>query len=328
MKYTSLKYTLIFLFLISITQWGCLKDNAFDNHEIQSTVGDPNQKVVGVALTATNATNHLLLALDQSSADTTFDAIPITLAGQAAQEDIQVTLMLNPALLGSYNADNGTTHEEAPSNVYTITNPGDSAGGYIVTIPKGSNTGYLQVKLTPTNFLGFDYAIGVQISSVPQGYLISGNLSTGILAIAVKNLWDGKYTLVQKQTGWAAYGIADGETNTWPSDVSIITASAVADDVSTIEGGNLQPAFTPGGGVTFFGATAPRFTFDPATNAVVGVQNTLPDDGRGRMLSLNPAVTDSRYDPATKTIYVAYIMKQTGRPNQYIYDTLTYVGSR
>jgi len=43
---------------------------------------------------------------------------------------------------------------------------------------------------------------------------------------------------------------------------------------------------------------------------------------------LNPAVTDSRYDPATQTIYAAYEMTQNGRPNQFIYDTLVYRGPR
>ena len=56
--------------------------------------------------------------------------------------------------------------------------------------------------------------------------------------------------------------------------------------------------------------------------------NLIPDDGRGRAFAINPAVTDSRYDPATKTIYAAYLMFQNGRPTQYIYDTLVYKGSR
>ncbi len=326
----SIKYSLVTFVLFSIVLSGCLKDDGYDdrNYQAGETHNDGKQNVISVALTATTTVNHLLLALDNSSSDTTLNAIPITLGGQPATEDIQVRVQLDPALLGSYNADNGTTHEEAPSSTFTIINSGDSASGYLVNIQKGSNTGYLQVKLTPSNFLGFDYAIGVQIVSVPSGYLIASNLSTGILAIAVKNLWDGKYTLTQETTGWAAYGIADGVSFTWPTDVSIVTASAVADDINTAEGGALQPAFTTSGGTTVFGATAPRFTFDPATNQLVSVENTLPDDGRGRTLSLNPAITDSRYDPATKTIYAAYIMKQTGRPNQFIYDTLTYVGSR
>ncbi|MBL0334798.1 MAG: hypothetical protein IPP73_05640 [Chitinophagaceae bacterium] len=64
---------------------------------------------------------------------------------------------------------------------------------------------------------------------------------------------------------------------------------------------------------------------------LVNVSNDIPDDGRGRAFRLNTAFTsptDSRYDPATKKIYAAYIMSQNGRPDQFIYDTLTYRGPR
>jgi hypothetical protein len=66
------------------------------------------------------------------------------------------------------------------------------------------------------------------------------------------------------------------------------------------------------------------FTFDVATDKLVSVTNTTPDDGRGRAFFLNPAITTSRYDPATKTIYAAYMLKQNGRPDMAIYDTLTF----
>ena len=52
------------------------------------------------------------------------------------------------------------------------------------------------------------------------------------------------------------------------------------------------------------------------------------DDGRGRGFKMNPAVTDSRYDPATKTIYASYYMVQTGRPDMQIDVVFTYTGPR
>ena len=106
----------------------------------------------------------------------------------------------------------------------------------------------------------------------------------------------------------------------------LITAGV--NSVTTFNGySNLLAAFTATGGQTQFGATAPRFTFD-ASNKLVAVQNDIPDDGRGRVLVMNPAVTDSRYDPAAKKIYLSYIMKQNGRPDQYRYDTLEFIGPR
>ncbi|WP_315814646.1 BT_3044 domain-containing protein [Paraflavitalea speifideaquila] len=68
-----------------------------------------------------------------------------------------------------------------------------NAGG-VVTIPKGSNTGYLQVKFKPSSFLGGSWALAYQISSVDKtGYTISTNLKTAIIPIIVKNPYDGVY---------------------------------------------------------------------------------------------------------------------------------------
>ncbi|MEP6682953.1 MAG: DUF1735 domain-containing protein [Parafilimonas sp.] len=328
MKLKNLKYLFFVSIILSTAFMGCLKDTSYNDHQSESTRPLGVQNVVYVGLTATSNDNHLQLAFAKSDADTTFDAVPIILSGGGpAPEDIQVTLIINTALLGNYNAANGTTHEEMPTSLYTSSNAGDSATGYVVTIPKGQSTGYLSLKVIPNNFLGVDYALGLQISSVSSGYLISTNFNTGILAIATKNQWDGVYTFTQKTTGWAAYSIADGQTFTLPSNVSLVTATATADDFRSGYG-TYQLGFDPNGGVVTFGATAPRFIFDPSTNALVDVVNTAPDDGRGRAFHINPSVTDSRYDPVTKIIYASYIFAQNGRPDQYVYDTLTYVKSR
>src|SRR3954465_777940 len=108
MNIKTLKYSLIIPAILSATLFGCLKDEGYDNREYQAgeTQNGGSQNVISVALTAALNTNHLLLALDQSAADTTLNAVPITLGGQPATQDIQVTLKLNPALLGSYNAEN------------------------------------------------------------------------------------------------------------------------------------------------------------------------------------------------------------------------------
>ena len=224
MKLGNAKYIFFLSGILAVVMSGCLKDDAYNNHDIQSTRPEGEQNAIYVGLTATSNDNHLQLAFEKSDVDTTFDAVPIILAGgTVAPEDIQVTLIVNPALLGSYNTSKGTTHEEMPTSFYTVTSAGDSATGYIVTIPKGSNTAYLQLKIKPSDFLGHDYALGLQISNIsPAGYIISTNFNTGILAISTKNLWDGVYTFTQKTTGWAAYNIADGLTFTLPSNVSLV----------------------------------------------------------------------------------------------------------
>lgn len=326
------------LLLLSFFMMGCLKDKDYDNGSIQSVRSGDAQKLVEIGLTATSIDNFLVISMNSSNTDTTIGLIPVIVNSvDGATEDVNVTLVPNPALIGDYNANNGTLHEQAPASVFTIVNPPSSDGtGYIVTITKGTNTGFLQVKLKTSNYLGHDYAFGYQISKVDKpGYLISSNLSTGIVAIGVKNKYDALYALRIRTVGWTAYGIADGVTGNYPGTFGLITASANAVTTNNASAGSLQPAFTgtagvPGtiGGPTAFGATNPEFVFDLVTNNITSVVNLAPDDGRGRAFLLNPAITTSRYDPATKTIYAAYIMKQNGRPDQQIYDTLSYVGPR
>ena len=99
---------------------------------------------------------------------------------------------------------------------------------------------------------------------------------------------------------------------TYPENIAMITASANSVALyNPVFADGLVPAFTSGGDPTGFGAATPVFTFDLATNKLVSVVNSTPDDGRGRAFELNPAVTTSRFDPATKTIYAAYFLKQT-----------------
>ena len=305
---------------VAITATSCLKDRAYDNGEIQSGQGS-TVKAISLGLTTTDTTNFLIFSVDLSDNDTTVNLIPVTLGAlQVAQQDVHVTLVANNTLVDDYNNVNGADYQ-VPTGLYTLLDNG------VVTIPKGSSVGYLKIKFKPSDFLGADWAVGYSISSVAEsGYTIT-NLSKGVVAIGIKNRWDGLYTLTQKTTGWSAYGIADGPTYTWPKPVVLTTSSGFGDVLSTNENGAGQPAFTAAGGTTSFGATSTQFTFD-ASNNVVDVNNQIPDDGRGRTFHLNPAVTDNRYDPATKTIFVSYVMTQNGRPNQLFYDTLVYVKSR
>lgn len=303
----------------------CLKDKAYDNGTIQSGSQGSGEdaKVISLGITVSSTSNFLTASYPITGTDTTVDLIPVELGGTSdAPADIHVTLTVDDTLLNAYNNANGTNYVDA-SPVITIANGG------VVTIPKGSRIGYLRVTFNANDLLAAQYALPVKIASVAEpGYTISGNLNTGIVAIGPKNKYDGLYKLTILTSGWGAYGINDGPpSNTWPTNIGLVTSGPNSVTFSSQELGPLQPAFA-GGSPTGFGATAPQFTFDPATDKLVSVVNLAPDDGRGRTFFLNPAVPDSRYDAATQTIYAAYVMTQNGRPNQLIYDTLVYRGPR
>jgi hypothetical protein len=307
--------------VFSVILAGCLKDKGLDNGSIQSTHG-ANIPVIGMAANVASTQNFALVAFDNGNNDTTVNLLPVSIGGSApAGQDIHVTLEQNDQLVTNYsnNPDNAS-YIPPPAGSFTTSS--------VVTIPKGSYVGYLQIKFKPSDYIGQPYALGYKIKSIQEpGYTISGNLDTAICAIVIKNKYDGSYNMRMRLTGWGAYSISDGPAYDWPNKVGFSSTGGNTLIFSTTQGQGLQPGFTPGGGATVFGAATPQFTFDLTSNKLTDVTN-LTADSRNRNFRLNPAVTDSRWDPATKTIYLAYIMGQNGRPDQFIYDTLTYVGSR
>jgi hypothetical protein len=312
--------------ILCIAGTGCLKDKLADD---QLTIPDikSSPSVIEV-LGARDAESQLVsyaASLISSDKDTTLNLAFIRLAAdQPAPEDIQVELELVPDLINTYNTATGSHYVQPAANLFKF------PSGLTVTIPKGSREGGLSFSTKPSALVGPEYAFGVRVKSVSNPkYLISGNHSSAVIRVGVRNKYDGSYTLRIKTAGWAAFSISENVPLTYPEDVDMVTSTANSVTLFSHYTQNiLQPAFDATGSATQFGAASPLFTFDPATDKLISVTNTTPDDGRGRAFAMNPAVTDSRYDPSTKTIYAAYFLKQNGRPNLAIYDTLTYVGVR
>jgi hypothetical protein len=312
--------------LLCVAGTGCLKDKLADD---QLTIPDiKSSPSVVEMLGAREGTSQMIsyaASLISSDKDTTLDLAFIRLAAdQPATEDIQVELELDPALITNFNNATGSNYVAPASSLYKFDN------GLTVTIPKGSREAGLKFTTKPSALVGPEYAFGVRIKNISNTkYLISGNHNSAVIVVGVRNKYDGDYTLRVNTTGWAAFGISDGVTRTYPLETSMITASATSVALfNQYFGAGLVPAFTSTGDATAFGAATPLFTFDPATDKLVSVVNTTPPDARNRAFALHPTVTDSRFDPVTKTMYLAYVLKQSGRPDMAIYDTLTYVGPR
>lgn len=323
-----MRISLLSLAALAFVFTGCLKDEEFENGEIQSVHSQGTQSVVEIGLTATSTSNFLPIALDLINKDTTFNLVPVVLASdKPASQDIKVTLVKNSALIGEANTANGVNNEEAPSSVYTITNPAGANGGYVVTIPKGSNVGYLQIKINPQNFLGQAYALGLQISSIePSGYTISTNLGGGVAAIAIKNKYDGVYEIDENSTlvDIVSPALSSVPGDPYPYEFHLITVS-----------GNKNVMFVPGlgyghliAGNSYYGEFAPIFEFNLTTNKIIGVTNYYgdPSPTRGRSGELDP--TGINQVNADKSVDVKYIMKQGGSLRTTITEHWKYVGPR
>ena len=314
---------------LSIAAGGCLKDKNVEDNKAQFTIDNSNKiaELLGPSASSSPVTQNL----EFSDKDTTFNAVVVNLAAdQPLKSDLQVILKLDTALVNTYNAAHNTSLVIPPAAAYKIPS-------LVVTIPAGKREGYLKITTKPSVVANQNYAFGFTIASVSDaGVKISGNFNSQIISIGVKNKYDGVYSLRFKTVGWSAYGISDNLPATWPSNgdgtsISMITSGSnsikLFDDYAF--GAYIQVAFTTGNAaVTGFGATQPKFLFDVATNKITSVVNDAVPDSRNRAFRINTAINDNRYDAATKTIYAAYIMSQNGRPDQFIYDTLTFKFAR
>jgi hypothetical protein len=314
------KMTIIFTvaaFLVAGT--GCLKDKGFEDKKY----GIDIREVKGIAFPQAPS-SPVLGSINSQTTPSIVQGPYITLEQEgSAAGNVTATIVQDNTLVTAAG------YTPLPAGSFTLSTTS-------VVIPAGAKSSD-ELKITIPNSTVLDptktYGIGLTISAVDQGYVIASNSKSIVIGFTIKNKYDGVYKLKVKTTGWASFGIADGVSGTYPDDFDIITvAENSVSSFSNYRGDNLLPAFAGGagtlGGPTAFGATTPLFVFNNATNELIDVRNTTPDDGRGRALSMNPAVTTSRYDPATKTIYASFIMKQNGRPNQIFYDTLTYIKAR
>lgn len=317
------KYFLIVSALaIPLLFTACLKDENVEDR-VYGLDGAEDIKLIEILNSPDNIIN-----LDYSTNDTTFNLVTLHAAtAQPVGEDVTVALTLDPALVTDYNTEHGTNYEAPPSSIYTM-------GSLTVTIPRGSRDGYLKMTAKPSDISAGSYALGFRIASISNpNYLISENYKTVITRLSVKNRYDGVYSLRSRMEDWSVpYGIANTPW-TWPASFGLEMQTSSANSVnmySVAHGSFIHPALTTTGGATGFGGTIPRFVFDLSNNTLINVVNDAPPGGLNRTFSLNPSPPQgtNKYDPATKTIYAAFILHQPGRPDLKIYDTLTYIGPR
>ena len=298
MKIYSVKSPLIMMLIFSVLASSCLKDKAFENGSIQSGSGGSGQdiKVITLGITVSDTTNFLQAAYPLApDDDTTVNLVPVELGGlSAASQDIHVTLAENDQLVQNYNDSNGTAYTNPGANI-TIVNK-------VVTIPKGSRVGYLQVKFKPTDLLNGTFAYGFVISSVAEAGYTIGNLDHGIVAIGPKNKWDGVYKSAGVFTH-PAYGVL-----TWDNSKGL-TQALVTTGLNSV---TTTPINTTVGG------------FGVSLDITINPDNTLIEVFNG---VTTPTPNSDHYDPATQTFYVSGSYVGGSGPRTYK-ATYTYKGPR
>ena len=311
-------YRLVIVIILSLSLSSCLKDELADNNQ----TGVYIDNTIKTAFLLGPSTGSKIINLQYSSSDTSFGLATIRVAAdKPVSTEVKVVVTQNPSLIDAYNTSNGTHYATPAAGLYSIPS-------LTVTIPAGKTDGDLTIKLKSADIASGENAFGFTIVSVSDPAVkISGNFKNQVIILGVKNKFDGVYDLRIKTSGWGGFGIADNETADWPAQ-GIFMITSGANSVKLFDnnayGTYIQPAFTTTLEQTGFGATQPKFIFDVVTNKLIDVVNdNPPGDSRNRQFMINTAVTNSRYDPDSKKIFAAYVMTQSGRPNQFIYDTLS-----
>lgn len=319
------KYSAIIILFTSFIFSSCLKDKDYDKGLIQSVRTNGDQKVIAIQLTAGDATNFLHLSFDASNTDTVVNFVPVVLGSNSpAPADIKVTLVQNNTLVTDYNSANGTAYQIPNAGMLVYPN------GLVVTIPKGSNIGYLQVKFKPSNFIGTDWALGYSISSIDQpGYLISGNLQNGIVAMGIKNKYDGHYLL----TGTMVDAANSALTGPYPIEVDLETFSGNSVILNPTQGpfaGSYLHPILSSGSPSAYGSFTPVFIFDANDNITSVVNAYGQPAGNGRSAQIDPSGVN-KWFPTDRHIDVKYWMNQPSviTPHRTSFDEhFTYLRPR
>lgn len=289
--------------MIAIT--GCLKDKDFENQKY----GIQIKEVKAVAFPQAPKSPVIMGITGQAD--------PLTVAGPfitiegtgAAPADIKMGLEFSDAAVTA----KGLT--PLPAGTYSLNtmNP---------TIPKDS-TYTRELKITVLNSNTLDpnvkYGIGIVIKTADQGYNIPSNSGTVIIGFAIKNKYDGIYTLngYHNRTPYTfPYETVVHMITNGPNEVYFYWP-----EVKSIG----HPIGVGVGATSWYGdGIAPSIIFDPVTNLVTSVYNQTP--GTAITMFTGAGSRISKFDPVTHGITVDW--NYSGNALRAFFDDLTYIGPR
>ena len=219
-----------------------------------------------------------------------------------------VRVKLNPTLVSDYNSANNESFELLPDTLYTL-DPSIVKNGqvYTMTLNPGEFAKDFAIKLNGGKWnLAHKYALGFTIEDA-SGKAISAEKKDVLVLIAIKNKWDGVYSVTgtySDVTNAAFRGIYPHE---WELQTASATQCIVVDNVYL---GFPGYVFETGAGLSYYGNFGLVVSFDPATDQITSVVNYYGQPASNtRSAELDPSGAN-RYDASTKTISIKYFMKQ------------------
>ena len=275
---------------------GCLKDKGFDDN--QYGINDPDASPAGVGFNLGQKffnNTGLVLSDQPQNVDSAVVLISL-LSGNPAASDISVQVSKDPSIVADYNTANGTSIIELDPALYTLNTN--------VIIPAGARNASITISVPNTTTLdpNLSYGLGLKITGADPGYIVASNESKILLAIAIKNQYDGDYLA----NGYVYHPTVPRPIVDLEKPMSTINATTVEMDLGDLGGANYRA----------------NFSVDPITNLVTitiaagaagGVyyqfNSGLPTTPPGPAYTpqwAGSAECNNTYDPTTQTFKVRY----------------------
>lgn len=292
------KTYLSLLLLVSTVFASCLKDKGQENGEygaINSNIEGKEWVSIPYAATSPNA-----VGVESKAGFQTVPLFPVSYDYKdPAAQDITVNVVVNNNLLAGLGVTTlPTSAYQLPSQTITIKAGQRVSDAFAISM----NTSTLDPSQS--------YGIGFTITGVSKsGVGIPSNMKDVVFLFTIKNKYDGVYEFTAK-FDWPADRSPDWPRTEWtyPYETWLLTTGP--NSVSFYNdafGTGYMPLLTPS--VSGLGGTALDIVFD-ASDKVVSVNNPSPTS-TNRQFTLTPG-GNSRYDAATKTLYLEITMTQNG----------------
>lgn len=292
-----IKFLTLLLVAIAVTGTGCLKDKGYDNQQYGINDADASPAGVGFTLGVNFFNNTGLTLTDQPQlVDSAVVTISL-LSGKPATTDVVVKVQVDPALLTDYNAANSTNIIPLDPALYNISTVD-------VVIPAGKTKGIIEINVPSTTTLDPNetYGLGFRILSVDGGYVIASNERTILLSIAIRNIYDGRYT----SNGYVYHPSVPRAIVDRAKTLSTINATTVVCELGDLGGANYRAYFnvdpitnlvtiTPAAGA----AGGTYYQFDAGFPTIAPGPLYTPQWARS-------AECNNLYDPNTKEFKVRY----------------------
>ena len=306
--------------LIASCLTGCLKDdsNLLDPAKTENVIEFANTANL---ISPTTSKYPLLSVNIVMDANATYNAAVSYSGAHNAPQDITVEVgVADPSVLAFYKTQvsAASSYTLLPANLYSL--PVSK-----VVIPKGSRRVNFPINFpNPDQLYGKNYVLPLVIKSASSG-IISGNFNTMLYLLNGINRFDGIYTL-KYRFGANDRGYDLAPTTWYYSDVQLVTTGSTTAVMRNLNVGSPYPHAAVANGLpTSITGLAPLLTFDLGTNKISNISNNVSGT---KTAVPNPAVTDNRFDPATKSVFASFILKEAGRSDMVINDTLIYKSPR